>query len=421
MRYRTLTPFLLLPFLMNNAAWAGCAEDLTRIQLALPGAAPDIQSRASALITDARNKAKAKDGAGCEASTTLALQSLDLPRLAPIVLSTPTTQQAESNSPSAVQVKVASTAADNVTSTAKANPSAQEPKAPAPVIQASPAPPTQAPAPAASGGAEPNKFFIVTSDVIGLDVTNSNATGETLGRLSSLIIDGHTGVAQYAVIDRGGVLGWDRHHVIVPFQLLTFRGQWDRPSLNMSAFKLENGPHVSDQDITTLLSDPAWLRSLADYFGVALASGPGTESASASPQSGSNAQAAQAAGQPNATTTGTTGSANPSDAAARGQTIAQHYCSVCHTLNSGGNTLVGPNLYGVVGRPVASVSGYNYSDALKGHHGNWDPASLDAFLKSPRTDVPGTHMTFPGISSTHDRQDVIAYLQTLGAKTGANK
>jgi len=84
---------------------------------------------------------------------------------------------------------------------------------------------------------------------LGLDVTNINDPNQTLGKLSSIIIDSRTGQARFAVIDRGGVLGWDRHHVIVPFSLLKFFGQWDRPSLNMDAFKLENGPHVADDPV----------------------------------------------------------------------------------------------------------------------------------------------------------------------------
>jgi cytochrome c len=63
------------------------------------------------------------------------------------------------------------------------------------------------------------------------------------------------------------------------------------------------------------------------------------------------------------------------------------------------------------------VPGYNYSPALKGRQGGWDAAGLNAFLKSPRGYVPGTYMTFPGISSDRDRQDVVAYLE--GLKAGA--
>jgi cytochrome c2 len=412
MRCRILLLLVSLILPASDAASAECAEDLTRIQLALPNAAPDLQSRIGGLLSDALRKAKSKDGVGCEAATASALQSLGLARLAPIVLSTPTTQQTGSNTSGPAQSSQPTGTANNAASTAPAGPPTGGSQAPAQTAQANPAalatptaPTTQAKSAPASGPADgvtqTNQFFVVSSDVIGLDVTNTNNPSQTLGKLSSIVIDSRTGQARYAVIDRGGVLGWDRHHVIVPFSLLKFFGQWDRPSLNMDAFKLENGPHVSDQDVETLLNDPAWLRSMTTYFGVALATSQPAADGAASANIAKGTQSANGG-------------------AAHGQTVAQRYCVACHTLNSGGNALVGPNLYGVVGRSVAGVAGYNYSDALKAHHGDWDAASLDAFLKSPRAYVPGTHMTFPGISSTRDRQDVIAYLQTLGGKTGAN-
>jgi cytochrome c2 len=412
MRCRILIVFVSSMLLASGHARASCAEDSTRIQLVLPAAAPDVQSRVTALVSDALAKAKAKDGAGCAAATASVLKDLGLPPLAPIVLSTPTTQQAANNASGQAQTTPSSAVANDATSAGPSHPPAKGSQAPAQTAQAAPAalavcasPPgaDKSASGAVAGNTQTNHFFVVSSDVIGLAVANPNDANQTLGRLSSIVIDSGTDQARYAVIDRGGVLGWDRHHVIVPYQLLKFSGQWDRPSLNMDAFKLENGPHIADRDIETLLNDPAWLRSMGDYFGVALAAGrPAAESAS--PPTNAPAAAQTASG-----------------GAVHGQTVAQRYCAVCHTLNSGGSALVGPNLYGVVGRPVASVSGYNYSDALKGHHGDWDPASLDAFLKNPRAYVPGTHMTFAGISSTHDRQDVIAYLETLGQSTGASK
>jgi len=40
-------------------------------------------------------------------------------------------------------------------------------------------------------------------------------------------------------------------------------------------------------------------------------------------------------------------------------------CKSCHKLEDGKNA-TGPHLYSVVGRPVAGVEGFKYSDALKG-------------------------------------------------------
>jgi len=102
-----------------------------------------------------------------------------------------------------------------------------------------------------------------------------------------------------------------------------------------------------------------------------------------------------------------------------GQTLAQRACAACHTLNQGGPTRVGPNLFGVEERPIASVPGYNYSAALKAHNGAWAEGNLDAFLKNPRAYAPGTFMTFAGINSDRDRGDVVAYLESL--KAGAGK
>src|SRR5581483_7906550 len=85
-------------------------------------------------------------------------------------------------------------------------------------------------------------------------------------------------------------------------------------------------------------------------------------------------------------------------------------CKVCHTFNKGGAALVGPNLYGVVGRKIASVEGFNYTPALKAHEGDWTFDKLDAWLTNPAAFAPGTMMAFPGIPEAKKRADVIAYL-----------
>jgi cytochrome c len=86
------------------------------------------------------------------------------------------------------------------------------------------------------------------------------------------------------------------------------------------------------------------------------------------------------------------------------------FCQSCHTVAAGGPSMTGPNLHGVFGRKAGSLAGYSYTDALKATGWTWDAAQLDKWITSPRTDVPGTKMTFPGIANPKDRTDLIAYL-----------
>jgi len=89
-------------------------------------------------------------------------------------------------------------------------------------------------------------------------------------------------------------------------------------------------------------------------------------------------------------------------------------CGTCHTFNKGGNALIGPNLYGVVGGPHAHMAGYDYSDAMKALHDTpWSFDELNVFLYNPRAHIEGTKMTFAGIKDDQTRANVIAWLRTL--------
>ena len=95
----------------------------------------------------------------------------------------------------------------------------------------------------------------------------------------------------------------------------------------------------------------------------------------------------------------------------KGETAAKK-CQACHTFNKGEPNRVGPNLYGVVGRDKASVSGFNYSAAMKAKGGKWTIEELNTYLQNPRGVVPGTSMSFAGLPRGSERADVIAFLNS---------
>jgi cytochrome c2 len=91
--------------------------------------------------------------------------------------------------------------------------------------------------------------------------------------------------------------------------------------------------------------------------------------------------------------------------------VAFQLCVSCHSVS--GESRIGPDLRGVVGRAVASKGNFSYSNALAGTGGVWTRERLDAFLRDPAAFAPGTTMGVPGIDDPWTRRVLVDYMETL--------
>jgi len=102
------------------------------------------------------------------------------------------------------------------------------------------------------------------------------------------------------------------------------------------------------------------------------------------------------------------------DEASEGEALFKRQCAVCHSVVPG-QTLMGPSLAGIVGRPAGSIEKFRYSPAMKDAGFDWTVEDIDAFIESPRKKVPGTNMAYPGERKPERRAAIIDYLGTLKA------
>ena len=126
-------------------------------------------------------------------------------------------------------------------------------------------------------------------------------------------------------------------------------------------------------------------------------------------------KAAQDTAATTTTTTSTTTTAEASPAAvadAGGKPAAFAQCAACHAVEPGKHG-VGPSLAGVYGTKSGELAGYAFSDAMKQANLTWDDKTLDTYLTNPMKVVPGTKMTYAGLSDPAQRKAIIEYLKTL--------
>jgi cytochrome c len=86
-------------------------------------------------------------------------------------------------------------------------------------------------------------------------------------------------------------------------------------------------------------------------------------------------------------------------------------CAECHSVAKTLKNKKGPTLFGVVGRNAASVSGFNYSDAMKAAGYAWDRQRLDGYITAPKRYLPGGKMKFDGLDDAQERADLIDFLE----------
>jgi cytochrome c len=87
-------------------------------------------------------------------------------------------------------------------------------------------------------------------------------------------------------------------------------------------------------------------------------------------------------------------------------------CVACHTLNAKDGVRAGPTLAGIFGRKIASLPGYNFSEALKKMNIVWTPDTVSKLFEvGPNAYTPGTKMPEQRIGSPQDRAALMLFLE----------
>ncbi|MBU2982105.1 c-type cytochrome [Lentibacter algarum] len=99
---------------------------------------------------------------------------------------------------------------------------------------------------------------------------------------------------------------------------------------------------------------------------------------------------------------------------AKAGTEVWEHCSACHQIGQGATSGIGPHLNGIFGRAAGGLEGFDYSKGLirEGNNGLvWSLDKLDAYLENPKALVSDTRMSFDGLETKKERDDILAFLR----------
>jgi cytochrome c len=87
-------------------------------------------------------------------------------------------------------------------------------------------------------------------------------------------------------------------------------------------------------------------------------------------------------------------------------------CIACHTLEPDDGNRAGPTLHAIFGRRIATLPGYNFSEALKRLDIVWTPETIAKLFEiGPAHYTPGTKMPEQRIGSPEDRNALVRFLE----------
>lgn len=101
--------------------------------------------------------------------------------------------------------------------------------------------------------------------------------------------------------------------------------------------------------------------------------------------------------------------------AGKGEAVFKQ-CAACHSVGENARNKIGPQLNGLFGRKAGSVEGYFYSPANKNSGIVWSEENFSAYIKDPRSFIPGTKMAYAGLKSEEEIKDLIAYMKQFSQR-----